>query len=133
MIQEHLIAGLKSTFPEKAFEYSHPPHPVASLQSPCEELGRLEISDDGYEATVYLTGATHGHFGCFDDQLSEAQKEAEISSDVIFFLRALFADRVVVWRFAGGLAGGWRVLQADEQLPKTSHLRKGFVWSRELK
>ena len=133
MIQVHLIAGLKSTFPEKAFEYSSPPKPVASLPSPCEALGRLEISDDGYEATVCLTGVTHGHFGCYDDQLSEAQKEAEISSDVISFLQALFADRVVIWRFAGGLAGGWRVLQSGEQLPKPSHLREEYVWSRALK
>jgi hypothetical protein len=102
------------------------------LPSPCEALGTLEISDDGHEATVYLTEATHSHFGCYEDQLSTAQKEAQISSDVITFLKALFADRVVVWYIAGGLAGGWRVLGLGKVLPKRSHVRRQFVWSREL-
>ena len=132
MIWEHLSADLKRAFPDKAFQYSNPPDRAASLPSPFPELGTLEIADDGYEATVYLSGATHGHFGCYNDKLSEAQKEAEISSDVITFLQALFADRVVIWRFAGGLAGGWRVLKAGEQLPGPSHFRKEFVLSREL-
>jgi hypothetical protein len=132
MIQEHLIVGLKSAFPEKGFRYSQPPKPVASLPSPCEALGMLEVTDDGHEATVYLTGATHSHFGCYEDQLSASQKEAQISSDLITFLKALFADRVVVWCLAGGLAGGWRVLAPGELLPKRSHVRKQFVWSREL-
>lgn len=132
MIQEHLVVGLKSAFPEKAFRFSQPPEPVASLPSPCEALGTLEISDDGDEATVYLTAATHSHFGCYDDLFSAAQKEAQISSDVITFLKALFADRVVVWCLAGGLAGGWRVLGVGEPLPKRSHVRRQFVWSREL-
>jgi hypothetical protein len=132
MIQEHLIAGLKNAFPDKVFQYSNPPDPVATLPSPCAALGTLAISDDGDEATVYLGGATHGHFGCYDDPLSEAERDAEIAGDVITFLQALFADRVVVWRLAGGLAGGWRVLEPGEQLPKPSHLRKQFVWSKEL-
>ena len=132
MIQEHLIAGLKSAFPEKTFRFSQPPEPVASLPSPCKALGGLEICDDGHEATVYLTEATHSHFGCYEDQLSIGQKEERISCDVIAFLKALFADRVVVWCFAGGIAGGWRVLQPGEALPKRSHVRRQFVWSREL-
>lgn len=132
MIQEHLIAGLQSAFPDKTFQYASPPDPVATLPSPCGSLGTLSISDDGDEATVYLSGATHGHFGCYDDQLSQAQKEAEIATDVITFLQALFADRVVIWRLAGGLADGWRVLKPGEQLPKPSHIRKQFVWSRDL-
>jgi hypothetical protein len=131
MIQEQLIGALKRAFPEKAFVYSSSPESVASLPSPCEALGTLQISDDGYEATVYITGATHGHFGCYDDNLSEEQKAAEISSNVVSFLKALFTDRVVIWRLPGGIAG-WRVLKPDEQLPKPSHIRKQFVWSREL-
>ena len=106
MIQEHLIDGLKSAFPEKAFRYSQSPEPVASLPSPCEALGTLEISDDGDEATVYLTGSTHSHFGSYDDQLSATQKQTQVSVDVIAFLQALFADRAVVWCLAGVLAGG---------------------------
>jgi hypothetical protein len=132
MIQEHLIAGLQKAFPDKAFQYASPPDPIATLPSPCQSLGTLAISDDGDEATVYLGRATHGHFGCYDEQLSQTQKEAKIAKDVITSLQALFADRVVVWRLAGGLADGWRVLKAGEQLPKPSHTRKQFLWSKDL-
>ncbi len=78
MIQEHLIAGLKNAFPDKGFQYSNPPDPVATLPSPCAAFGTLAISDDGDEAMVYLGGATHGHFGCDDEQLSEAQKRLRL-------------------------------------------------------
>jgi hypothetical protein len=131
MIRDYLIPAIKERFPNVVFSFDEPPKPIASLRSPCEALGGVEISDDGDEATVYLTNATHGHFSCYDDKLTGEQKEQEIASDVVGFLEALLSDRVVVWRVLGGMAGGWRVL-ADEPVPGPSLLRRQFLWSKEI-
>lgn len=132
MIRDHLIRALEQRFPESPFAFDEPPNPIASLQSPCQSLGRMDICDDGDEVTVYFK-ATHGHFGCVDESLSVAQREQEIAGDVIRFLDALFSDRVVVWQVLGGLAGGWRVLQPGEDVPSPSVARRQFLWTREIR
>jgi hypothetical protein len=132
MIADHLIRELKQRFPDVAFTFDESPNPVASLQSPCQALGQMDICDDGDEATVYFT-ATHGHFSCDDETLSVEQRERQITDDVIAFLDSLFKDRVVVWKVLGGLAGGWRVLQPGEDAPTPSVARRQFLWTREIK
>jgi hypothetical protein len=132
MIRDRLISALKQRFPELPFAFDEPPKPVASLQSPCQALGEMDICDDGDEATVYFT-ATHGHFSCYDESLSVEQREQEIADDVLTFLDSLFSDRVVVWQVLGGLAGGWRVLQPGEIAPSPSVARRQFLWTREIR
>jgi hypothetical protein len=131
MIRDHLVRELRQRFPELAFVFDEPPGSVASLQSPCPALGRLDIRDDGDEATVYFT-PTHGHFDCHDEALTIEQREKQIADDVMAFLDALFKDRVVVWQMFGGLAGGWRVLQPGEDVPAPSLARRQFLWTREI-
>ena len=137
MIRDYLLPAIKERFPHEPFSFDQPPKPIASLRSPCEALGGIEICDDGDEVTVYFVnathGATHGHFGCYDEKLTEEQKEKEIASDVLEFLEALLKDRVVVWRFLGGMAGGWRVLPPEKQSPKPSFTKQQFLWSKEIK
>lgn len=132
MIGNHLIRELKQRFPDVAFTFDESPNPVASLQSPCQALGQMDICDDGDEATVYFT-PTHGHFSCHDETLSVEQRERQITDDVITFLDSLFKNRVVVWQVLGGLAGGWRVLQPGEDAPTPSVARRQFLWTREIK
>ncbi|MHB8900127.1 MAG: hypothetical protein ACYC6Y_15365 [Thermoguttaceae bacterium] len=132
MIQERLVAAIRSAFPDREFRFSDSGQPMASIASPCERLGEVAIYDDGDEVMVELTGATRSHFACYDEHLSREGKEERICADVIAFLEALFADRVVVWCVAGGLAGGWRMLTRGEELPKRSLVRRQFVWSREI-
>jgi hypothetical protein len=133
MIRDHVIRAIQEHFSKVPFSFDEPPRPIASLRSPCEALGGVEICDDGDEATIYLTNATHGHFSCYDEKLSEQQKERQIACDVVEFLEALLSDRVVVWKFLGGMAGGWRVLASDEPVPEPSIARRQFLWSREIK
>lgn len=132
MIQQYLVSAIKEHFPNVPFSFDEAPKPIALLHSPCKGLGNLEICDDGEEATVYLTQATHGHFGCYDDLLTEEQKAIEITKEVVAFIKALLNDRVVIWVFLGGMAGGWRVLDSDETAPGPSVLRRQFLWSKEI-
>ena len=133
MIRDYLLPAIKQRFPDVPFVFDEPPKPIASLRSPCEALGGMEICDDGDEATVYLVNATHGHFTCYDEKLTQGEKEKQITSDVIEFLEALLTDRVVIWRFLGGWAGGWRVLRPDEQPPMPTLVRQQFLWSKGIK
>jgi hypothetical protein len=133
MIRDYLVTAIKERFPNVPFTFAESPKPIASLRSPCEPLGGVEICDDGDEITVYFVNATHGHFSCYDEKLDEEEKAKQITSDVIEFLEALLKDRVLIWRFFGGMAGGWRVLSSDEMVPGPSLAKQQFLWSREIK
>lgn len=131
MIRDFLEPALRASFPNVPFAFQEQNAPFATLEAPCAEVGRLELCDDGDEVTVYFTGITHGHFGCYDD-LTVEQKERSIAEDVADFLAALFADRVVLFRFVGGLAGGWSRLNDGQALPGPSRLKRQYVWSRAI-
>jgi hypothetical protein len=130
MIRTRLEPALRERFPDKAFIFHAEPAPFATLEAPCSAIGRLELCDDGDEVTVYLTELSHCHFSCYvDDKPTTDVKEKRIAADVVEFLSALFADRVVAYRVIGGLAGGWSVLQEGQSLPSPSKLRSQYVWS----
>jgi len=133
MISDSLLPAIKERFPDLPFTFAEPPKPIASLKSPCEALGTVDICDDGDEITIYLGTATHSHFSCYEETLTEQAKEQQITSDVLEFLDKLLTDRVVVWCVAGGVAGGWRVLRAEENPPDPSMLKRQFLWSREIR
>lgn len=132
MIRDLLISALKRRFPELPFSFDESPEVFASLQSPCQALGRIDICDDGDEATVFFQ-FTHGHFSCFDESLPVEQREQQITDNVIRFLESVFSDRVVVFQLLGGLAGGWRVLKPDEDIPLPSVAKRQFLWTREIR
>jgi hypothetical protein len=132
MIRTHLEPALRQRFSSQPFEIHQENAPFATLDAPCAGIGRLELCDDGDEVTVYLTELTHGHFGCYEDDLSTEEKERAIASDVVDFLDALFADRVVAYRVIGGFAGGWRLLDDGEDLPPPSKLKSQYVWSHPI-
>ena len=132
MIRDLLIPAIKEAFPNLPFSFSQSSNPVAKLQPPCGEIGTLDIYDDGGEATVYITEITHGHFNPYDASLSEAQRDRLIVEDVIGFLRALFADRVLLFRTPGqGIRGigGWQRLDISPKPPVLNPEREYFLWS----
>ena len=132
MIREILVPAMRRRFPSAPFEYLDQDAPFAVLPSPCPEIGRLELFDDGDEVTVYLTEITHGHFSCYDEDATREEKERRVAESVLDFLAALLADRVVIYRVIGGLAGGWTTLDASDPLPSVSRMQKQYVWSGAL-
>jgi hypothetical protein len=132
MIRDHLVPALKQQFPQQPFIFSAHPAPIATIEAPCVEIGPLSICDDGDEVTIYIDHATHSHFGCYDENLTEEEKEKKIAEEVIEFLSALFVDRVVVFRIFRGWAGGWRMLKPEEKSPRRSFIWQQFLWSKPL-
>ncbi len=112
MIRHHLVPAVKEVFPNLAFKISPTSNPIISLSSSSVEIGDLHIYDDGDQATVIITGITHGDFGVYDENLNTEEKEQIITEDVVSFLVTLFSDRVVLYRtFSKGMGGGWDVWQ----------------------
>ena len=132
MIRDHLVPALKGRFPNRDFVFDGPPAPEATIAFPYPEIGPVEICDDGDEVTVFIGRVTHAHFGCYEESLTEAEKQKKIVADVTEFLAALFEDRVVLSRIFRGWSGGWRVLKPGEQ-PKRSWFWEQFLWSRPLR
>jgi hypothetical protein len=102
------------------------------LEAPCDELSPLQICDDGDEATIYLGTITHGHFGCYDNGISEEQRHQHIAEEVVDFVWDLISDGIVASSSLGGRVGGWRRLSPDTGIPKPSMLKQQYLWSRPL-
>ena len=129
MIRDHLIAAIKESFPGHTFSFPQSSNLVATLQSCFAELGRLEIYDDGDEATVSISEITHGHFNPYDTSLTETQRDQEIVEDVIDFLRALLSDKVLLYRTPNRASGGWLRLDLLPEPPAFSSGSEYFLWS----
>ena len=130
MIRDRLIPALQERFPSESFAFAEPPEPIASIPARYPALGRVDIYDDGTEATVDIPDVTHGHFSCYDDNLTLDQHEASITADVIDFLEALFADHVLLYRAVNRSSGGWERLDYRPKSEAIRDDREYFLWSR---
>ena len=129
MIRDHLVPAVKEVFPNLAFKISPTSNPIISLSSSLAEIGDLHIYDDGDQATVIITGITHGDFGVYDENLNTEEKEQIITEDVISFLVTLFSDRVVLYRTSSKGIGGWTVIEQGVKDIEFVAGREYFVWS----
>jgi hypothetical protein len=133
MIRDLLIPAVQDVFPHLPLEISPGSNPIISLSSGSNELGKLHIYDDENEATVVITGITHGHFNVYDEKLNRVEKEQIITEDVISFLVALFSDRVVLYRTSSKDMGGWTVIEHGMEDIEFVAGREYFVWSGPIK
>jgi hypothetical protein len=129
MIRDHLVPAVKEVFPNLAFKISPTSNPIISLPSSSAEIGDLHIYDDGDQATVVITGITHGDFGVYDENLNTEEKEQIITEDVISFLVTLFSDRVVLYRSSSKDIGGWTVIEQGAKDIELVTGREYFTWS----
>jgi hypothetical protein len=129
MIRDHPTEAITKSLPSFPFSFSQSANLVATLQSPISEVGGLEIYDDVDEATASISEITHGHFNPYDATLGEQQRDQQIVEDVISFLRALFADWVLLFRTPNRGMGGWLRLDLSLEPPILSSGREYFLWS----
>lgn len=77
-----------------------------------EEFGSIEIQDDGSELTIYVGNFTHWHASCYEEDLSDMEKEETIAEDVAEFLHDVFNDKIIMW---GSNKGSGGFIARDEQ------------------
>jgi hypothetical protein len=129
MIRETLVTIMKAAFPDVPMTVGTPPDPIIVIPAKHPQVGAVSIRDEGDEVAVHIGDITHGHFGAPDASLSQAAVALRITASVVEFLQDLFADRVLLWRGPGGVAGGWRVLASGAQ-PAAGSVPgvKRFLW-----
>jgi hypothetical protein len=128
-IRDLLIPAIKEAFPNLPFSFSTSRNLVATLQAPFPEIGELQIYDDGEEATVGISEVTHLHFNPDNATLTGDRRDRQIAEEVMGFLRALFADQVLLFRTPNRGVGGWQRLDVSTKLPALSSDREYFLWS----
>jgi hypothetical protein len=124
MLSEKLIPKLRTRFPDRRLSVSSGKPPVAVFPAVYDQVGDIEIHDDGDELTLYV-GPTHGHFSCYDDALSDDERQDRTVDEVLAFLDEVFADRIEFWS-NGGRMGGWHVHGRSNPLSRRA---RRFVWS----
>jgi hypothetical protein len=112
MIADTLLPALREKFPESGMRCGSPPDAIAVFPAAHPEVGDVSIWDDGDEVIVVIGEITHGHFGAYEEDLSQEQVHQAVSENVVTFLEDLFADKVVLWHTRRGGASGW--YYADE-------------------
>lgn len=133
MLRDVLVPALEAAFPDQPMRLSDPPQPIATFPGACPEVGCVQVFDDGDEATVVIENVTHHHVDCYDQALSESARFRRMATDVVEFLRELFADRVLLWsRDQGRGGGGWQRTFEGEIPKNVPEDADTFVWSRRL-
>ena len=132
MIRDVLIPRIKSEFDRTDIAYGTPPDPIAVFPAAQEAVGKVLIYDHGDEATVYIEKITHTHINPYDASLSGAEREKWIADQVVEFLRALFADKILLHIHNNGRSGGWMSIAGGAPVDLSAH-EKYFLWSKPFR
>jgi len=130
MIRDYLVPALKREFAGWEIDFSPEAPAIAAFPASQEAVGRVLVYDDGDEATVCIENITHSHFNPYDENLKEEEREKIIVEDVLEFLKALFADRVLLHTSADHGVGGWTRLDSSEGPAQLSPSLRYFLWSK---
>lgn len=125
MITDTLLPILQDRFPGKGILGCSHSEPCITFPAKHPDVGDIQIVDDGVEITIYVGNFTHSHFSNYDD-ISDIEKEREISADVADFLERLFSDRVILWG-SHKEGGGWKDISPDEV--DEGKRENEFLWS----
>jgi hypothetical protein len=127
VILDYFIEGFKARFPEREL-LVRTSDIAAVIPAANSDIGKLEVQRDQYddeELIVYVGDITHGHFNCYEDELSSEEKQRRVANSVLDFLDSVFTDRV---EFYGSRedGGGWRLRGSTSD---SDGLGKTFIWS----
>ena len=133
MIRDLLLPALQANFPGRGFQLDDSPNAIGVFPAAHSEVGDVTIWDDGDEATIGIGEITHGHFNPYDETLTEHEIAQQVTFEVIDFLTDLFADRVLLWRTPNTGAGGWQVLDDDNDFSLMDADDLTYLWSGPVK
>lgn len=115
-ISDLLIPALRERFADRGMRSGSSDTEIAVFPAAHPEVGDLAIWDEEDEVTLGIGTITHGHFNPYDESLSSEAVAKSVTDEVLEFLEALFADRVVLSKSRDGRSGGWRMLENNEEL-----------------
>jgi hypothetical protein len=131
-LRSALVPMLRVAFPQAPMHVGGLRDAIAVFQAKHPSVGDLVIEDEGDEVTVILGNITHRHFGSQDSSAPAEVQAQEIASEVIEYLRQLFADEIQF--FGSGVSGGAQA-RSNTRRGRLSTLllgKKSYVWSGPL-
>jgi hypothetical protein len=128
MIRDLLTPALIANFQNRGFRSVDDARTIGIFPAAHCDVGNLTIWDDKHEATIGIGDITHGHFNPYDNTLTDEQVAQHVTEDVIEFLTALFADRVLLWKSLDNRSGGWRRLDYETQ-SRLDTTALTYLWS----
>lgn len=128
--RSYLIPALEREFEGWEITFDIPPKPIATFSEKQAEVGKVLVYDDGFEVTIVIEKISHGHFELYEAKVSPEEEARIVSEDVIDFLKALFADRVLLHVRPDGRGGGWERLDLNDGPPQLDPSYRYYLWSR---
>ena len=122
MLYEEMKKEIESQFPSLQFTLDDEKK-LISIPPIHQDVGSIDIQDDGDELTIFVGNFTHWHCGCFDEKKADSDEIKEIVSDVIEYLEDMFNNKIFMWGSAMK-GGGTQFIDDDFKTNK-----KGYVWS----
>lgn len=114
-ILDTLIPELNRKWPHLNLRLEGCPELYLRVPAACPEVGDLFIFEEGDEAIVGVGQITHRHVSVYDTSLSIPERIRVIIDEIIWFLEALFANRVYLLKYVGG-AGASVVVKQGEHI-----------------
>ncbi len=133
LITSLLLPELYSQFPESGMEPGRDPEPIAVFPFEHEDVGDVEIWDEGNSIALAIGDLARGDFGPFGTGYSAEENARRIVEDVLSFLERLFEDKVLIWAtgddYEGRPMGGWEPIRGGLSLSKKRADILTFLWS----
>jgi hypothetical protein len=133
MIREKLIPEMKREFAGWEISFGSPPDAIAIFPAAQEAVGRVLIYDDGEEATIQIEKITHTHIGATETSLSPEGRAEVVTQEVIRFLKALFADRILLHLHQNHRSAGLIELDGGDGPVELSTEHNYYFWSRPFR
>ena len=138
-VRDTLQSELARRFDGQRLRIGARPAPLAVFAARHPGIGDVTIDDSGidtdFSVVVSVGAILVTHFHNYDDHLDAAEREARLSSDVVRFLEALFADRLLLWRSTDGRGAAWRERGEAghlEPLVLDNRIYRRYLWSGPL-
>ena len=129
MIRDRLIPELKREFTGCKIAFGTPPQPIAIFPAAQEAVGKVLIYDDGDEATVVIENITHTHFTPDEPPPSSSELDSLVTQEVVSFLKALFADRILLNIHRDLGSSGWADFDGISPVELSPDYRY-YLWSK---
>ena len=133
LITRYLLPELHAQFPESGLEPGRDPEPVAVFPFEHEEVGDVEVWDEGTSVSLAIGDLAKGDFGPYGSGYTDDERARRITEEVLSFLERLFNDEVLIWAtsddYEGRPTGGWEPIRGGLPLSNKRKNILRFLWS----